>query len=191
MFARRTTRRRRGKWWASLGVAVGWALLSGSSAWAWSWPVDGPVLRGFSVSEDAYAAGQHRGIDVALGSAPAIRAPATGEVTFAGSVPTNGLTVTISFGEYKVSLTHLGPLRVRRGATVAEGDVVAEPGPTGEAEYPVPYVHLGVRLGSTETYVDPLSLLPPRGASHPPPAPEAPPASPPASDPAPATPTSA
>ncbi len=63
-----------------------------------------------------------------------------------------------------MSLTHLGPLRVRRGASVAEGDVVAEPGPTGEAEHAVPYVHLGVRVGAARRYVDPLSLLPPRGA---------------------------
>src|SRR4029453_11939311 len=89
----------------------------------------------------------------------------------------------ISFAEYKVSLTHLGALRVRRGADVAEGDAIAEPGPTGEAEHAIPYVHLGVRLGPGESYVDPLSLLPPRGASHPPPAPEAPPAPPPVADP--------
>ena len=159
-----------------------WSLGSGSSAWAWAWPADGEVLRGFSLSGDTYAAGQHRGVDVALGGS-AVRAPAAGEVTFAGSVPMNGTTVTISFAEYKVSLTHLGALRVRRGADVAEGDAIAEPGPTGEAEHAIPYVHLGVRFGPGESYVDPLSLLPPRGASHPPPAPEAPPAPPPLPDP--------
>ena len=79
-------------------------------------------------------------------------------------------------GDYKVSLTHLGPLRVRRGASVVEGDVVAEPGPSGEAEHDLPYVHLGIRVGASESYVDPLELLPPRSAASPPPAPEAPPA---------------
>jgi len=152
------------------------ALALCSPAWAWAWPADGPVLRGFSVSGDVYAAGQHRGIDVALGTAPAFRAPVSGSVTFAGSTPANGLTVTISADEYKATLTHLGQLHVRRGQTVTEGDVVAEPGPTGEAEYSVPYAHLGIRVGDTETYVDPLELLPPRGVSHPPTAPEAPPA---------------
>ena len=183
MFARRTTNRWRRKWCVSFGLVLCWSLGSGSSAWAWAWPADGEVLRGFSVSGDAYAAGQHRGIDVAVEGSSDVRAPAAGEVTFAGSVATNGTTVTISFGEYKVSLTHLGALRVRRGAHVVEGDVVAKPGPSGEAEHAIPYVHLGVRLGSGDAYVDPLSLLPPRGAPQPPPAPEAPPAPPPAAEP--------
>ena len=181
-----------------LGFALVLALVSGPSAMAWAWPVDGAVLRGFSVSSDTYAAGQHRGIDIALGASSAIRAPVSGEVTFAGRVPTNGLTVTIATGDYKTSLTHLGALRVRRGASVVEGDLVAEPGPSGEAEYDLPYVHLGIRVGASESYVDPLELLPPRSASSPPPAPEAPPAplpqptpAPPvaASPPAPAPPT--
>ena len=193
MFARRTTR-----WVMCLGSALVLALVAGPSAMAWAWPVDGAVLRGFSVSGDTYAAGQHRGIDIALGASSAIRAPVSGEVTFAGLLPTNGLTVTIATGDYKTSLTHLGTLRVRRGASVAEGDVVAEPGPSGEAEYDLPYVHLGIRVGASESYVDPLELLPPRGTASPPPAPEAPPAplpqpapSPPvaASPPAPAPPT--
>ena len=118
---------------------------------------------------------------IAIGSAAAVRAPVAGEVTFAGLVPTNGLTVTIAFGDTRVSLTHLGVLRVRRGATVSEGGIDADAGPTGQAEHPVPYVHLGVRVGSGETYVDPLTLLPPRGAPFPPTAPETPPA--PQSDP--------
>src|SRR5262245_63624074 len=128
MFARRSTRRWRLKWCLSLGLVLCWSLGSGSSAWAWAWPADGEVLGGFSLSGDTYAAGQHRGVDVALGGSSVVRAPAAGDVTFAGSLPTNGNTVTISFGEYKVSLTHLGALRVRRGAHVAERDVIAEPG---------------------------------------------------------------
>ena len=34
-------------------------------ALAWTWPADGPVLRPFVLGDDPYAAGQHRGIDVA------------------------------------------------------------------------------------------------------------------------------
>ena len=78
MFARRTTR-----WVMCLGSALVLALVAGPSAMAWAWPVDGAVLRGFSVSGDTYAAGQHRGIDIALGASSAIRAPVSGEVTFA------------------------------------------------------------------------------------------------------------
>jgi len=134
---------------------------------AWAWPVDGAVLRGFSISGDTYAAGQHRGIDIALGVSSAIRAPVSGEVTFAGRVPTNGLTVTIATGDYQTSLTHLGALRVGRGASVVEGDPIAEPGPSGEAEHDLPYIHLGIRVGTSESYVDPLEVLPPRNAASP------------------------
>ena len=38
------------------------ALLVPASARAWSWPVDGPVLRPFSLGSNPYVGGQHRGI---------------------------------------------------------------------------------------------------------------------------------
>ena len=171
MFTHRATR-----WVVCASLSVVWALGAGAPAWAWAWPADGDVLRGYAVGGDKYAAGQHRGIDVAVGDARSIRAPASGEVSFAGQVPTHGLTVTIVTADgYKASLTHLGTLRVRKGAIVAEGEPIADPGPTGDAEHAVPYVHLGIRVGE-DAYVDPLGLLPSRGASHPPPAPAAPPA---------------
>ncbi len=173
---------------ACLVVAAVWSLVAGSPARAWVWPVDGAVLRGYAVDGDKYAAGQHRGIDIAVGEGASIRAPAAGEVSFAGQVPTYGLTVTIVTGDgYKASLTHLGTLRVRKGAIVAEGDPIADPGPSGDAEHAVPYVHLGIRVGE-DAYVDPLGLLPPRSAPNPPPAPAAPPAPAPSPAPAPAPP---
>jgi murein DD-endopeptidase MepM/ murein hydrolase activator NlpD len=156
---------------------LAWALVTGPAARAWAWPADGAVLREFSVGTDKYAGGQHRGIDVALGDAPSTRAPASGEVTFAGSLPTYGATVTIATaGGYRASLMHLGDLRVRRGEQVSEGQPIADGGTSGEPEHSVPYVHLGIRLGSDDDYVDPLTLLPPRGAANPPPAPAAAPA---------------
>src|SRR5918995_6476107 len=140
------------------------------------WPAGGPVLRGFAVVDDPYAAGQHRGIDIALRDARPVRAPASGEVSFAGPVPTHGLTVTIVTTDgYKASLTHLGTLRVRKGAVVGEGDTIADPGPSGESEHDTAYVHLGIRVGEGETYVDPLGLLPSRSAPDSSPAPTTPP----------------
>ena len=119
------------RWTVGLLAAAAWALGSVSPAWAWAWPADGAVLRSFSLGSDAYAAGQHRGIDIALGDATTIRAPASGQVSFAGSVPTHGITVTIVTGDgSRVSLTHVGTLRVRKGAVVAEGDPIADPGTT-------------------------------------------------------------
>ena len=64
-------------------IICAWALPV-SVARAWTWPVDGPVLRPFAFGEDPYAGGQHRGIDVGAPTGATVVAPASGEVTFAG-----------------------------------------------------------------------------------------------------------
>src|SRR5947208_12021269 len=97
------------------------------AAYAWSWPVQGPVLEPFSYDEsDPYTSGQHRGIDIGADAAgESVVAPAAGTISFAGSVPTNGKTVTIKTEDgYSVTLTHLGSFAVAEGATVAEQDAV-------------------------------------------------------------------
>ena len=141
-----------------------------SDASAWTWPVAGPVLRPFSFDHaHPYAAGQHRGIDVGASSGSPVLAPAQGVVSFAGTVPTGGKTVSIQtpFG-YTATLVHLGSIEVGRGAHVDEGSVVGTVGPSGTAEPGEPYVYFGVRTTSDEQgYVDPLAVLPPRVVSSP------------------------
>ena len=161
------------------GAASLAALCLGGPASAWSWPADGDVLRPFTLGGDAYAAGQHRGLDVAGAEGSAVRAPASGTVSFAGSLPTYGRGITILTSDgYAVTLVHLGSIGVAKGDTVAEGSSVGTMGSSGEAEHAVPSVHLGVRVATeAEGYVDPLGLLPPRPAA---------PAQPPAASPAPA-----
>src|SRR5206468_12918512 len=106
-----------------------------------------------------------------------------GSVSFAGSVPGSGKTVSIlSAGGYSVTLVHLGAYSVQRGDAVSEGDVVGAVGPSGDAEVSQPYVHLGVRLASDpQGYVDPLAYLPGQqpGPPVPPPGPGGVPAPPP------------
>lgn len=185
---------------AATGLA---ALALSGSAMAWSWPSDGDVLRPFALGGDAYAAGQHRGIDVAGSEGSAVRAPASGTVTFAGSLPTYGRGVTIATADgYAVTLVHLGSIGVAKGDVVADGASIGTMGWSGDAEHAVPSVHLGVRVAAqAEGYVDPLSLLPPRSvpalapppvqspapvsasSAAPTPAPAAPPAAPPAPSP--------
>ena len=65
----------------AIGLAASFALVFTATAAAWSWPADGAVLRPFSLGADAYAAGQHRGIDVAGPDGSPVRAPASGVVT--------------------------------------------------------------------------------------------------------------
>jgi hypothetical protein len=139
-----------------------------SPALAWTWPVDGPVLRPFTFdSDNPYAGGQHRGIDVGAPMGAPVRAPAAGTVSFAGNVPGGGLTLAVRTADgYSVTLVHLGAIGVARGTTVEEGDVVGSVGPSGEPELAEPYVHLGIRIAADQQgYVDPLSLLPARNVA--------------------------
>ena len=123
------------------------ALAVTGSAVAWSWPADGDVLRPYALGGDAYAAGQHRGIDVAGAAGSPVRAPTSGTVSFAGTLPTYGKGVTILTGDgYAVTLVHLGSIGVAKGDTVTEGTSVGTMGSSGDPEHDVPSVHLGVRV---------------------------------------------
>jgi hypothetical protein len=139
-------------------------LVWAPAAYAWSWPVQGPVLRPFTYDEShPYASGQHRGIDIGADAVgEQVVAPAAGTVSFAGSVPTNGECVSIQTPDgYTVTLTHLGTPLIAKGASVAEGQVVGTIGPSGTPELEGPYVHLGIRTTADPNgYLDPLSLLP-------------------------------
>jgi hypothetical protein len=126
--------------------------------------VQGPVLRPFAYDEaHPYASGQHRGIDIGADSpGTPVVAPAAGTVSFAGTVPTSGKSVTIETADgYSVTLTHLGSIAVAKGAAIAEQDTVGTVGPSGTPEVDGPYLHLGIRMTSDpDGYVDPLGLLP-------------------------------
>ncbi len=145
-------------------AAVLASLAVAPAADAWTWPVDGPVVRPFSLSADPYVGGQHRGVDVGATVGSEVRVPAAGTVSFAGAVPGGGRALTIQTPDgYAVTLLQLGSLSVARGAVVEEGAVVGTAGESVDAVTSVPHVHLGVRLaGEPEGYVDPLGLLPPR-----------------------------
>jgi hypothetical protein len=140
------------------------ALTIPCAAGAWTWPVDGPVLRPFTFGADPYAGGQHRGIDVGAPVGSLVAAPAAGTVSFTGSVPGGGRAVTIRTPDgFSVTLLQLGAIGVLRGAAIGEGDAVGTVGESLDAVTHAPHVHLGVRYTASDNgYVDPLSLLPPR-----------------------------
>src|SRR5262245_11125609 len=156
------------------------------TAFAWTWPASRPVLQGFQLGTDPYASGQHRGIDVGGAAGSPVAAPRAGTVSFAGSVPSNGLSVTIETSDgYSVTLVHLGSIAVSRGARIVEGQTVGTVGPTGSLEQHMPYLHLGIRTTSDPNgYLDPLAFLPPRlvpsSEAAPAPSPTVPAATPPA-----------
>ena len=164
------------------------ALAAPAAARAWSWPVQGPVLQSFDFDElNPKAPGQHRGISIGSPTGTPVLAPVDATVTFAGTVPAGGKTLSLLTAQgLSVTLVHLGSFSVLRGATVAEGQEVGRVGPSGVSELTVPYVYLGVRrVEDPQGYLDPLLFLP---TTQVPPAPVEPPAPAPGPAPAPVAP---
>ena len=125
----------------------------------WSWPVHGPLLRGYDPPESPYGAG-HRGIDIAVPVGTTVRAPEGAVVAFAGMVG-GQLFVTLDHGgDLTSTYSWLGSALVRKGDTVARGQAIALTG-WGHPGSSVPHLHLGVKLGGA--YVDPLDYLGPAG----------------------------
>jgi murein DD-endopeptidase MepM/ murein hydrolase activator NlpD len=128
-----------------------------AAAGGWTWPVVGPVIRGFDPPDTPFGSG-HRGIDIAAPLDTPVLAAAPGVVTFAG--PVGGrLFVTLDHGAgLESTYSFLASIAVRRGAVVARGQVLGTSG-TGHAGTTVPHLHFGVRLD--DVYVDPLAYLGP------------------------------
>ena len=121
----------------------------------WSWPVTGPILRGYDPPDSPYGSG-HRGIDIAAPMGSVVLAPDDGVVTFAGKVG-GRLFLTIDHGGGVTSTcSWLTSALVRRNDRVARGQPVATTG-WGHTDLTVPHLHFGVRLDGA--YVDPLSYL--------------------------------
>jgi murein DD-endopeptidase MepM/ murein hydrolase activator NlpD len=123
----------------------------------WTWPIVGPVIRGFDPPDSPFGSG-HRGIDIAASVGAPVRAATSGTVTFAG--PVGGrLFVTVDHGAgLESTYSFLDSVAVRRGDVVSQGQVIARSG-TGHAGDIVPGLHFGVKL--SDTYVDPLEYLGP------------------------------
>lgn len=129
--------------------------VSARAAGTWTWPVTGPVIRGFDPPDSPYGSG-HRGIDVAAPAGSVALAPADGRVAFAG--PVGGrLFLTIDHGGgLESTMSWVTSIDVRRGDLVVQGQPVARTG-GGHAGDPVANLHLGARLD--DVYVDPLEYL--------------------------------
>ncbi|MEU6668310.1 M23 family metallopeptidase [Streptomyces sp. NPDC046727] len=125
-----------------------------------AWPVGTrpPVLRGWEPPATVYGAG-HRGVDLGAPAGAPVRAVAAGRVSFAGRVAGRGV-VSVEPAGTDLRTTY-EPVRpsVRKGDRVAAAQVVGVVEPTGSHCGRTTCVHWGLLRG--ETYLDPLSLLPP------------------------------
>lgn len=144
----------------------------------WVWPLRGPVVTTYRNGDDPYAGGQHRGIDIAGPVGAPVVAAAGGEVRFAGTAGTSGLTVSVRTADgFDTSYLHLSSVSVRAGEVVSSGDALGAVGMTGSRSTSEPHLHFGVReAGARHAYLNPLDFLPPPApatpdAPHPAPSP--------------------
>jgi murein DD-endopeptidase MepM/ murein hydrolase activator NlpD len=131
------------------------SALPARASGTWTWPVVGPVIRGFDPPDSPYTAG-HRGIDIAAPLGTPVRAAAPGTVSFAG--PVGGqLFVSVASGNGVVaSYSFLSAIGVRKGDQIAPGAVVGASG-AGHVGVIPSHLHFGVRVDGE--YVDPMSFL--------------------------------
>lgn len=143
-------------------VAVLVLPASAVAAGDWTWPVRGELLTAFRNGSDPYAAGQHRGIDIAAPVGTEVVAAVGGTVRHAGVAGDSGLTVSVRTGEHDVSYLHLSALSVRKGQVVAAGARLGAVGTSGRRSVAAPHLHFGVRrAGQAHAYLDPLDFLAP------------------------------
>src|SRR5688572_28670552 len=130
---------------------------------AWVWPLRGEVIEHYRNGTDPYAAGQHRGIDIAGGVGGPVVAATGGDVRFAGTAGSSGLTVSVRTddGRFDTSYLHLSAAAVREGQRVKTGERIGTVGASGVRSSERPHLHFGVRdAGSRHAYHDPLAFLP-------------------------------
>jgi murein DD-endopeptidase MepM/ murein hydrolase activator NlpD len=138
------------------GEARGWArddaIQHGNLSFAW--PLRGRLTRRF----DSRRRHLHEGIDLAAKPGTLIRASESGRVIYSGNgLGAYGNVVIVRHSElYSTVYAHNRKNRVRKGAFVDQGDVIAEVGATGNATGP--HLHFEVRRG--EHPLDPLEFLP-------------------------------
>ncbi|NGO11206.1 M23 family metallopeptidase [Streptomyces sp. HC44] len=127
-----------------------------------TWPVGvrPRVTRDWDPPATAYGRG-HRGVDLAAPPGTPVLAVAPGRISFAGRVAGRGVVSVELDGTGDPPLrTTYEPVRAtaKKGKKVAPGDVVGVVEPSGSHCTPS-CVHWGLR--QADTYLDPLSLLPP------------------------------
>ncbi len=109
-------------------------------------PVSGNITSRFG----GRASGQHTGLDIAAPKGTAIKAAASGTVTFSGGNPNRsyGYYLIISHGNGVQTLYgHCSQLLVSAGTKVSQGQVIAKVGSTGNSSGN--HLHLEIRVNGT------------------------------------------
>lgn len=121
----------------------------------YSWPLRGPVIRGFQPPPDPYGPG-HRGIDIAAPLGTGVGAAREGVIAFAGRVG-GSLFVSIDHPDgVRTTYSWLSEALVKKGDVVQRSQLIARSG-QGHLDLPEAHLHFGARVGPQ--YIDPMLLL--------------------------------
>ena len=125
-----------------------------NGAIAWQWPVSGPVISGFSLSETG-----NKGIDIRGSRGQAVKAAATGKVVYAGNALRGygNLIIIKHNDDYLSAYAHNEVLRVKEQDTVKAGQHIADMGSSDAADV---RLHFEIRYQGKS--VDPRKYLPKR-----------------------------
>lgn len=119
------------------------------------WPVQGVLLSPFGMRNGR----RHDGIDIKAQSGTPIKAAAAGNVAFSGRMRGYGNLILLKHdGGFFTAYAHNSRNKVKKGALVKQGQVIALVGRTGRATGP--HLHFEVRHGQTAR--NPLFFLPKR-----------------------------
>lgn len=123
----------------------------GGGARVLDWPVYGPIS-----SYYGSRGGSHTGVDIAARSGTAIRAAASGNVTYAGYQGGYGKFIIVNHGNGIVTrYAHCSSINVSVGQRVAAGQTIGTVGSTGRSTGP--HLHFEVLAGGS--FRNPLSYL--------------------------------
>ncbi len=140
-------------------TATSLQVAAASRSSTFSWPVSGKVTDGYGWRTHPITGKRqfHEGIDIAAQSGTAVRAAASGTVTFVGWSNGYGRLVVVSHGEgYESKYGHLSRYAVSNGAKVSKGDTLGYVGQSGDATGP----HLHFEITVSKQSKNPRNYLP-------------------------------
>ena len=121
------------------------------------WPAEGIITCNFGYRNIGIGSNNHRGLDIGGSYRSNILAADGGEVIFAENVYSYGNLVKIQHDNGDITwYAHCDELLVSVGDKVAQGDVIAYMGSTGDSTG----VHLHFEVHRSDNAKDPLSVLP-------------------------------
>ena len=122
------------------------------------WPVHGAISSGYGLREHPVSGREafHTGIDIRIPTGTAVKATASGIVSFAGWSSHSGYIVVLEHGHgFSTAYAHNSSLDVAVGQKVKAGEQIALSGSTGVSTGP----HLHYEVWKNGKQIDPVSYL--------------------------------